>query len=427
MKKESLIGHITEALAIFGEHSYIPADAVLRNFFLERKYLGAKDRRDIAIPYYSIVKHYLRLEAKHIDAWEKQEIHPVLIVAAYYLTYENEKPEEMKRIIRVMENDLGGDFPIEVFEKMADPIREEERLAKLDTDERLSVFYSIPLWFVKAIGREYGEAETEQILSSLNEEANTVIRANTLVSSTKELEAIFEASGIKTTPSKISPDALVLQKRINAMEYPSFRKGAFEIQDEASQLVAPMAHIESPKPRILDACAGAGGKTLHFASLIKNRGEIFATDVDSRKLDEAKRRIKRSSAQNVRIVYPEDRTKYLGKDKREWFDAVLLDVPCTGTGTLRRNPSIKWNLTEDMLTALVEKQHTIVEENIGFVKPGGVLLYATCSLLQEESEDQVRKILAEHPEFALEEEMRTRVDKDGCDGFYAARLRKKTT
>jgi 16S rRNA (cytosine967-C5)-methyltransferase len=310
---------------------------------------------------------------------------------------------------------------------MADVKREEERLAELPKDKKISVYYSMPLWFVKAIEREYGEEETDRILPSLNEEAHTVIRANTLVSSRNELKDIFEAAGIKAAPSKLADNALILSKRINAMEYPAFRKGGFEIQDEASQLVAPMAHIESLKPRILDACAGAGGKTLHFAALAKNRGEIFATDVDARKLDETKRRTKRSSAQNVRIIYPDDRAKYLGKDKTEWFDAVLLDVPCTGTGTLRRNPSIKWNLTEEMLTALREKQRTIVNENIHFVKPGGVLLYATCSLLREESEEQVQWLLAEHPEFILEEEMRTRPDKDGCDGFYAARLRKKTT
>lgn len=157
-----------------------------------------------------------------------------------------------------------------------------------------------------------------------------------------------------------------------------------------------------------------------------NHGEIYSTDIDARKLEELKKRTKRATAQNIRIILPQDREKFLS-NKLNTFDIVLLDVPCTGTGTLRRNPSIKWNLTEDMLASLIEKQRGIVAENIRFVKPGGVLLYATCSLLKDECEEQIQWILSEFGEFTLEAEKRTRPDKDGCDGFYVARLRKKTT
>jgi 16S rRNA (cytosine967-C5)-methyltransferase len=188
----------------------------------------------------------------------------------------------------------------------------------------------------------------------------------------------------------------------------------------------PFAQIRKTAIKALDACAGAGGKTLHLAALMKNHGEIYATDIEARKLEELKVRSRRSGAQNIRIVLPIQKEKTLGADKTEWFDLVLLDVPCTGTGTLRRNPGIKWLLTEQMLAELLAKQQVILEENARFVKPGGTLLYATCSLLKEEGEDQMKWFTGIHPEYTLEETLRTRPDIQGCDGFFVARLRKST-
>ncbi|MFI5264218.1 MAG: RsmB/NOP family class I SAM-dependent RNA methyltransferase, partial [Candidatus Kapaibacterium sp.] len=183
------------------------------------------------------------------------------------------------------------------------------------------------------------------------------------------------------------------------------------------------AGIHSNRIKILDACAGAGGKTLHFSSLLGNHGEIFATDIDERKLDELKKRVVRSHAQNIRIVPPEKYEKIL-KDKTGFFDIVLLDVPCSGTGTLRRNPSIKWNLTEEMLAELSVKQRAILEANKDLVKPGGMLLYATCSILKSEGEEQVEWFCKDHPEFHLEATSRTHPQRDGCDGFFAARIKR---
>jgi 16S rRNA (cytosine967-C5)-methyltransferase len=259
----------------------------------------------------------------------------------------------------------------------------------------------------------------------MNDEAPTVLRANTLVvANREELAEELKKEECETSFSHIAQNALILPKRINVMGLESFRRGAFEMQDESSQLVAPFSKITKSLVRVLDACAGAGGKTLHLAALLRNRGEIYATDVDPWKLEELKKRVRRSTAQNVRIVKPDERERMLGPEKKHWFDVVLLDVPCTGTGTLRRNPSIKWVLTEQMLSEVLEKQKAILEENIDFVKTGGTLLYATCSVLKDEGEDQIQAFVERHPEFVLEETMRTRPDKEGCDGFFAARLRK---
>jgi 16S rRNA (cytosine967-C5)-methyltransferase len=212
---------------------------------------------------------------------------------------------------------------------------------------------------------------------------------------------------------------------MNLWDLKPFKQGHFEVQDEASQIVAPFANITSKKIRVLDACAGAGGKSLHFASLMHGSGEIFATDVDKYKLDEMRKRVIRSNAQNIRIVKPDKYDEKLGVQAFGSFDVVLLDVPCSGTGTLRRNPSIKWRLTESMHDELIEKQRTILERNSPYVKEGGVLLYSTCSLLKSEGEEQVDWFLGLHSEYALEDTRRTRPDIEGADGFFVARLRRR--
>lgn len=425
MKKESLIGHIVEAFSEFVERSHVPADAILREFYLRRKYLGSSDRREIAVPYYGIVKNYLRLEAIYLDATGLEELFPELIVAGYFLVYESADPKELQRIIKELPNEFAYNHKLEYFEKMADRKREKERLAALPENMRASIFYSTPLWYVSKIQEEYG-ADADTILSSSNEEAPTCLRANTLVTDRDALIELLRSKGVECKPSELVPEAIILTKRINAMEYDVFRKGGFEMQDEGSQLIPHFAKITSPRIKVFDPCAGAGGKSLHFSALMHNHGEVYATDIEPRKLEELKKRTKRATSQNIRIVLPQDRKKFLS-NKHNSFDIVLLDVPCTGTGTLRRNPSIKWNLTEEMLTSLVAKQRTIVDENIQYVKPGGILLYATCSLLKEECESQTAWILSNYPHFVLEEDKRTRPDTEGCDGFYVARLRKKTT
>jgi 16S rRNA (cytosine967-C5)-methyltransferase len=423
MQKSSLIGHTIEAYSEFANNSAIPADAVLRRFFLNRKYLGSKDRRIIATAYFGAIKNFLRLEAIAQDAFATDVHRPELIIAAYFILFENEKPDEMRLILTELSNDFNNDYPRQAFEAMADRSREEFRLQGLPIEERLSVLHSFPSWFVKEIAKEYEANLVEEILKSLNAEAPTVLRANITIVTRDALQKELAEQSIESEISNISEDALVLQKRINIWDLAAFKRGAFEVQDEGSQLVAPFAGIHSNRIKILDACAGAGGKSLHFSSLLKNQGEIFATDVDPNKLDELKKRVVRSNSQNIRIVHP-DKYESQISNKLNWFDVVLLDVPCSGTGTLRRNPSIKWNLTEEMLAELIQKQRTILEANSKFIKPSGILLYATCSLLKTEGEEQIEWFIKEHPEFHLEETRRIHPESDGCDGFFVARLKK---
>ena len=422
MQKSSLIGHTIEAYSEFAENSAIPADAILRKFFFNRKYLGSVDRRVIASAFFGAIKNFLRLEAIAQDALPSEIHKPELIIGAYFILFENVPPKEMQEYIKRLTNTFKHDYPLEIFQAMADSMREENRLSLLPKSKRLATLHSFPLWFVKKIDKEYG-AGTESLLASLNSEAPTVLRVNTAITTREELRKELAQESIDTELSKISEYGLVLKKRINVWDLKSFKRGTFEIQDEASQLVAPFADIHSKRIKILDACAGAGGKTLHLSALLENQGEIFATDASPRKLEELKKRIVRSKAQNVRIVQPDQYEKTLGT-KSDWFDIVLLDVPCTGTGTVRRNPSIKWNLTEEMLAELTGKQRDIIEKNIHFIKPGGKLLYATCSILQEEGEEQMEWLIKLHPEFKLEEKKRTHPERDGCDGFFVARLKR---
>lgn len=424
LTKESLFGHIVEAYAAFTQRSHIPADAVLRDYFRARKYLGARDRRSIAIPYYETVRNYLRLEAIVIDATGSDELDPALVIAAAFIVLFDEDPVGTRLILARMPNEFAFEYPPEIFVAIADRERETKRLSALDPLERLSVEQSMPHWFVSQLVSEYGTEEATSLLQASNKEATVSLRANTLVMSREEVIRWLQKTGIDARPSAVAAEGILLPKRINVLEHAEFRKGGFEIQDESSQLVAPFADIHSNRLRILDACAGAGGKSLHFAAILGGKGEIVATDIDPYKLTEMKKRVKRSTAQNIRIVMPDEQQQQLGKDKEGTFDVVLLDVPCTGTGTLRRNPSIKWHLTDQMHDELLEKQRMIFEDNLRFVKPGGVVLYSTCSLLHTEGEGQIEFMKNHHPELTVEATMRTRPDVDGADGFFVARLRK---
>ncbi len=424
MTKTSLIGHAIEAFSEFTANPQLPSDITIRNFFHNRKYLGSNDRRFIGEVYYGTIKHSMRLEAISHDALATKKNHPQLVIAAYCLVFRHDDPKELHDVFSELGNKFARNYPLDVFEKMADRKREERRLKQLSDVDRVALYHSFPKWFVEQLINENGVEKSSKILESLNEEAYTNLRANRVFCNRDELQKELADLGVVTEASTIAEDALILKKRMNVWDYKPFKQGHFEIQDEASQLVAPFAAITSNRIRVLDACAGAGGKTLHFASLLKGSGEVFATDVDARKLDELRKRSIRSNAQNIRIVPPAKYDAQLGPEKFGTFNVVLLDVPCSGTGTLRRNPSIKWRLDQQMHDELIEKQRQIMERNAPYVKSGGVLLYSTCSLLRSEGEQQVEWFLSLHPEFTLEATRRTLVEEEHCDGFFVARLRR---
>src|SRR5690606_33616386 len=194
-----------------------------------------------------------------------------------------------------------------------------------------------------------------------------------------------------------------------------FKNGWFEVQDAGSQLISPYLNVQ-PGMRVVDACAGAGGKTLHLSALMENKGQIYSLDIHEWKLLELKKRAKRNGAQNVQ-------TKVIRK-MEDSADRVLIDAPCSGLGVLSRNPDAKWKLTPEFIENVKSEQAKILNDYCKMVKPGGAMVYATCSILPSENQNQVENFLKNHPEFKLVREKQLLPSQTGFDGFYMAYLEK---
>ena len=283
---------------------------------------------------------------------------------------------------------------------------------------------SIPDWLDKMGSDALGEPLWSAELKALNKAAPVVLRTNTLKTSRDKLKKALAEEGIPTLVLKNYPDALVLEQRSNVFRTEAFKSGLFEVQDASSQKVAPFLDVK-PGMRVIDACAGAGGKTLHLASLMENKGQIIALDIYHQKLKELKRRCRRNGAHNIetRII---DSNKVIKKLKAK-ADRVLIDAPCSGSGVLRRNPDAKWKLSEKFVQTLQEQQAEILDRYANMVKPGGKLVYATCSILPQENEVQLERFLKSETgqDFKLEKEIHLWTSKTGYDGFYMARLHKR--
>jgi 16S rRNA (cytosine967-C5)-methyltransferase len=279
---------------------------------------------------------------------------------------------------------------------------------------------SVPDWLDEIGAAELG-ATWDDELHALNQTAPVVLRANTLKTTAAALKEALAGNEIFTETLPGLPDALKLREKKNVFQTENFQNGQFEVQDAGSQRIAPMLDVH-PGMRVIDACAGAGGKTLHLAALMQNQGRLIAMDVEGWKLEELKRRARRNGVSNVETRVIEAKTI---KRLRDTADRVLLDVPCSGLGVLRRNPDSKWKMKPDFLTQIRQTQYEILSNYSQMVKPGGKLVYATCSILPSESEEQVKRFLAEQgTKWQLSEEARTSPARDGFDGFYMACLTK---
>ncbi len=267
--------------------------------------------------------------------------------------------------------------------------------------------------------KELGEDKWERELRELNLKAKVILRVNTLKTTKQQLQKILFEEDIATEFIKDQPAALLLSERKNVFVTDAFKKGLFEVQDASSQLVAPFLDVK-PGMRVIDTCAGAGGKTLHLASLMENKGQIIALDIYESKLKELKRRARRDGVHNVDIR-PIESSKTIKKLKNS-ADRVLIDAPCSGLGVLKRNPDSKWKLQPEFIKEIKKTQAEILENYSKLVKQGGKLVYATCSILPSENEEQVENFLKNHPEFKLVNENKVSPAKTGFDGFYMALL-----
>lgn len=390
--------NLTEAVIaalelIFTENKY--ADKVIEKIFKQNPKWGARDRRFIAETTYDIVRWYRLLkeitQASEHDFWK--------LIAGYCVMHDIQLP------------------PWEEFKGMHVG---EMRTRWRASDAIRKVKQSIPDWLDEAGEKELG-ARWDIELPALNEEAKVVLRVNTLKTTRELLQQILADHNVETICDDQFPDALILRERRNVFTLSAFKEGLFEVQDAASQLIAPFLNPQ-PGMRVIDACAGAGGKTLHIASLMKNKGRIIAMDVDQWKLDELQKRARRAGISNLetRLI---DSSKVI-KRLENAADCLLLDVPCSGLGVLKRNPDAKWKLSPEFIGQVKALQQKIISDYSVMVKPGGRMVYATCSIFPTENENQTDTFLKHRSDFFLVDDRHV-WPSEGYDGFYMAALERK--
>lgn len=389
---------IAEALsAIFQDGFY--ADKVIERTLKADPRRGAGDRAFIAQNIYEIVRWYRLLYTirgseprTENDWWE--------IIGIRYIIDGHKLPDwkEFKNL-------------------RPELIQERYRKAK----EQRAIVESIPDW-LDELGQKELKDQWAPTLHALNRPAEVVLRVNTLKGDAKGLIASLEKEDILC--KMIDDTAVLVTKRKSLFKSAAFRAGLFEVQDYSSQQVAPFLDL-APGMRVIDACAGGGGKTLHVANLLENKGQIIALDSESWKLDELRKRARRNGVHIV-DTRPITSSKVI-KRLSESADRLLLDVPCSGLGVLRRNPDAKWKISTDFIERIKTVQLDILQSYSRMVKKEGKLVYATCSILPSENQEQVQTFLASEQgqSFQLEEQRIILPQNEGYDGFFMARLSKK--
>jgi 16S rRNA C967 or C1407 C5-methylase (RsmB/RsmF family) len=286
-----------------------------------------------------------------------------------------------------------------------------------DDSTPLHIKVSFPEILFQAIAKSHGPEKALELCFDSNFPAPTTIRANVLKISRDDLLNRWKGQ-FEISPCLQSNCGIIFHKKINFFALPEFQQGLFEVQDEGSQLLAALIEA-SPGQQILDYCSGSGGKTLAFAPHMENRGQIFLHDIRSHILIECKRRLKRAGIQNAQVVTYDDKRLQRLKRKMDW---VLADVPCSGTGTLRRNPDMKWKFEAETVPRLVGQQRQIFEKALSYVKPGGKIVYSTCSILHEENQGQVDHFLSTYDLEVFKEPFQSLPVKGGMDGFFGVVL-----
>ena len=374
------------------------ADKVLERLLKAHKKWGSADRQVVSEIFYDIVRWKKRLE--------------------YYLG-EGTKPSNIYNLILAYL--LWKKVKYKKFDEF-DGIKTGGILSKLDkkTFPTKAIEHSVPDWLAGLFEKELG-AKWEKEMSALNEQAPVILRANSLKISAENLVEILKEEGVNSFVLRGYPDAVQLEEKKNVFLTSAFKEGFFEVQDASSQKIAELLDVKEGM-RVVDACAGAGGKTLHIAALMKNKGQIIALDIYEWKLAELKRRAKRAGAFNIETRFIED-NKVI-KRLHNTADRLLIDAPCSGLGVLKRNPDSKWKIDEDFINRIKTEQENILQNYSKILKKGGKMVYATCSILPSENGEQVRKFLAENTEFALLKEENI-MPSDGYDGFYMALIERK--
>lgn len=444
MKKSSLIGHVCEILDLVRPLKQ-PADIVVKDFFRTRHYLGSKDRRYISETLYDILRNY-RLARFHAEDGMQQagisapHVPSLLIYISYALKI---RKEEHATILPDIQGMWRISFPKVECEVVLKAIASSSFPIEIEKDliRKLGLLYSIPDFIVDEWVGRFGEEEAVPICESMNRPAPITIRVNTLKATVEACQERLAGEGIASKRTPLSPFGLILEKRINSQALQSFKDGWFEMQDEGSQLLSMLL-----EPRqggfVVDACAGGGGKTLHIAALMNNEGEIHSIDIDEKRLFNIQVRLQRAGITIARLHHQRKAGTDIAVLKNS-ANGVLVDAPCSGVGTFRRNPATKLGINENYVRQMAATQRSILDTYSELVKPGGRLVYTTCTLLRIENEDVVEKFLSLHPEFELVSAADILRNQNvpaetaspyltllphttGTDGFFAAVMRRET-
>jgi len=381
---------------IFNEGKY--ADKVVEQLLKRDKRWGSRDRGFIAETTYDIVR-WKRLYAEIAEVKEPFSRENLWRIFAVWAVLKGIPLPDWNQLEGTPNRRIKGKF---------------DELNKIRKYRE-----SIADWMDAVAVKELGEKIWDKEIHALNQQADVIIRVNRLKTDKKTLQKLLREDNIDTDFIKNYPDALQLKERANIFKTQAFQNGMFEVQDASSQLVAELLDV-SPGMRVADCCAGAGGKTLHLASKMDNKGQIIALDIYGNKLNELKRRARRNGAHNIE-TREIDSSKVI-KKLHNSMDRVLIDAPCSGLGVLRRNPDAKWKLQPEFLDNIRQTQQDILKSYSKMLKVGGKMVYATCSILPSENQEQVTSFLEseEGKAFKLIKDKKILASESGFDGFYMA-------
>ena len=373
------------------------ADKVIERLLKAHRKWGSEDRRVVSEIFYNIIRWKKRLEYYMGESAKPTNVYKMIIAYLLWSKTHYKKFEEFDGI------------------KVADILTK----LKKGTVPTKAIEHSIPDWLSETLEKELGKSWEREMLA-LNEQAPTVLRANTLKTTPRELIADLNDENVEAFTIKNYPDAIQLAEKKNVFLTSAFKDGFFEVQDASSQKIGELLDVQEGM-RVVDACAGAGGKTLHLAALMKNKGQIIALDIYEWKLTELKRRAKRAGAHNIETRLISD--KKVIKRLHEKADRLLIDAPCSGLGVLKRNPDSKWKIDQAFIDRIKGEQQQILQDYSKILKKGGQMIYATCSILPSENNEQVKLFLSNNPDFTLVKDQKI-MPSEGYDGFYMALIKR---
>ena len=369
------------------------ADKVIERLLKANKKWGSQDRAVVSEIFYNIIRWRKRLEYYIGEGAKPNNIYRLILA---YLLWSN---TEYKRF-----DEFSGLKIADILTKI-----------KKETFPTKAIEHSVPEWLVEILEQELGSVWEREVIA-LNEQASTILRANTLKISPKSLVDELACENISAFTINGYPDAVQLEEKKNVFLTSAFKDGFFEVQDASSQKIGRFLEVAEGQ-RVVDACAGAGGNTLHLSALMKNKGQIIALDIFEWKLAELKRRAKRAGAHNIETRLISD-NKVI-KRLHEKADRLLIDAPCSGLGVLKRNPDSKWKIDTEFIDRIKVEQQKILQDYSKMLKKGGKMIYATCSILPSENNLQVEKFLSNNPDFRLIKDEKI-MPSQGYDGFYMA-------